>query len=980
MTSDKNDETAPLHSRLAVKIPADPDRADAVTSEIDKAAAEEGAGLAGLIEASPELRPFLVGVFSNSPFLKDLGLRDPARLARLLGEAPERSLEALIERLAQPAADEASLMTDLRKAKQEAALLIALADLGGVWQLETVTDSLATFADAALSAAVCFLLKEQHDRGKLKLADPDRPEHDSGYIVLGMGKYGAHELNYSSDIDLIVFFDPDRAPLADPDDAAQLFVRLTRRLVHILQERTGDGYVFRTDLRLRPDPGATAVALSVPAALHYYESLGQNWERAALIKARPAAGDIPAGEALLKDISPFVWRRSFDYATIADVHSIKRQIHAAKGHGRIAVAGHNIKLGRGGIREIEFFVQTQQLIAGGRNPELRGLQTLKMLAELHRAHWIDEATREELDEAYKFLRFVEHRLQMIHDEQTHTLPSGDEGLAPVARLAGFAALEEFKSGLRQRLERVQGHYAQLFENEPTLSGTLGNLVFTGDDDDPETLDTLSRLGYQRPQEVTRAIRAWHFGRYPATRSSRSRELLTELVPMILDALAHTENADVAFNAFDRFVSHLPAGVQIFSLLKSNPSLLGLLATIMGAAPKLAQTLTRRPRVLDAVLDPTFFGALPGADETHALLERSLAEARTYEDALDLARIFGQEQVFLVSVRVLTGTMSPSDAGNAYARIADVLVDELFKRAADAFAETHGQVPGGRVAVLALGKLGGGEMTAASDLDLILLYDHDPDADSSDGRKPLAPSQYYTRLTQRLVSALSAPTAEGTLYEVDFRLRPSGNAGPLATRLSSFEAYQAKDAWTWEHMALTRARAIGGDPDLQDRVGRIIGDVLSRERDRESLRTDVLEMRRRLEKEKGTKDIWDLKQVAGGLVDLEFIAQFVQLSHAHVHPEVLSANTETVLREASTCGLLDRTAAETLLPAARLYQALTQILRLAVDGAFNPEAAPKGVRDLLARAGDAPDFSRLEAELTDMQAAVRATFERVIGEV
>ncbi|MEW5421367.1 bifunctional [glutamine synthetase] adenylyltransferase/[glutamine synthetase]-adenylyl-L-tyrosine phosphorylase [Amorphus sp. 3PC139-8] len=967
-----------LAARLSETIAADPDRVAAIDEELDGLSDKVGPAWTDLIEAGPDLRPFLAGVFSNSPFLRDIAFGDPALLVRLMSEAPERSLEALLARMAEPAPDETALMTLLRRGKREAALLIALADLAGAWALEEVTGALTAFADAAVSAAVRHLLLDAHSRGKLTLPDPERPEIGSGYIVLGMGKYGAGELNYSSDIDLIVFFDAERVALADPDEASTLFVRITRRLVHILQERTGDGYVFRTDLRLRPDPGATAVALSAVAALHYYEALGQNWERAALIKARPVAGDREAGEALLADIAPFIWRRSFDYATIADVHSIKRQIHAVKGHGRIAVAGHNIKLGRGGIREIEFFVQTQQLIAGGRNPDLRGLKTLEMLRALVEAGWIDEEVRGELDEAYRFLRKVEHRLQMIADEQTHTLPSSPEALETVARLSGFETVDAFSAALRPYLERVQGHYAQLFEDAPSLSGEIGSLVFTGDEDDPETLETLSALGFKRPQEVTRAIRAWHFGRYPATRSGRGRELLTELVPVILDALARTDNADVAFNAFDRFVSQLPAGVQLFSLLKSNPTLLGLLATIMGAAPKLGQTLTRRPRVLDAVLDPAFFGALPDADETGALLERSLAESRSYEEALDRARIFGQEQVFLVSVRVLSGTMSPGDAGHAYARIADVLVDHLLAHAQAEFAETHGKVPGGAVAVLALGKLGGSEMTAASDLDLILLYDHDPDADGSDGRKELAPSQYYTRLTQRLVAALSAPTAEGTLYEVDFRLRPSGNAGPLATRLSAFEAYQSGDAWAWEHMALTRARVVGGDAALGERVDAIVREVLSRSRDVEALRTDVIEMRRRIEREKGTKDIWDLKQVAGGLVDLEFIAQFLQLAHAHEHPEILSSNTETALRAAVAAGCLDRASGEILMPATRLYQALTQILRLSVDGPFKPDAAPKGVQDLLIRAVDAPDFSRLQAELTETQAAVRRTFETVVG--
>lgn len=938
--------------------------------------------LATLLTEDARLCDFLGGVLSNSPYLRDLSLLNPQRLYGILTEpAPARIDRLLAEAAATKAETEAELMKQLRLLKQDLALTLGLANIGGVIGLDRVTGGLAGFADAALSAATRFCLNDLASKGKFEPRNPDDPEVDSGFIILAMGKHGAMELNYSSDIDLIVLYDPAVTPIVSSAEPSVEFVRMTRRLVKIMQERTAEGYVFRTDLRLRPDPGATPLAMSVPAALSYYESLGQNWERAALIKARPCAGDIPAGQAFLHEIVPFIWRKYLDFAAIADVQSIKRQIHMHKGHGKIAVAGHNVKLGRGGIREVEFFVQTQQLIAGGRNPDLRGRRTLDMLEGLLEASWIKEDARDELHAAYVFLRGVEHRIQMLNDEQTQLLPKDDEGLLRVAYLMGFDSRDAFEEVFLGHLKRVQRHYAELFEDEPELSSELGNLVFTGDDNDPDTLETLSGLGFKQPNDAANIIKAWHFGRYAATRSTKARERLTELHPVLISALASTDNADAALRSFDSFLAKLPAGVQLFSLLKSNPQLLSLLATVMGAAPRMAETVSRRVHVLDSVLDPAFFGAMPTAEEFEEGLDQTLDLARFYEEALDRARIFTQEQQFLIGLRLVSDTLSADKVGHALARLAEVVVDRIMKRVIGHVAESHGVVPGGEVAVLAMGKLGGREMTAASDLDLILLYEAPEDASQSDGQRPLAISQYYTRLTQRLVTALSAPTAEGALYEVDFRLRPSGNAGPLATNLTGFVSYQEKEAWTWEHMALTRARVIASTSEkFSTKIQELLCATLARPRDQKKLADDVRSMRARIQKEKGTKDIWDLKQVAGGLVDIEFLAQFLQLAHAHDKPAVLSQGTEEALEKLRDADVLAPGDADQLLHALRLYHRLTQVLRMALSGKFVADEAPRGVLDLLVRAGGAPDLTRLGLELSEIQQGVRAKFEELVGMV
>ena len=969
-----------LKDRVVIVPPVGPDVAIASSLLDDCLAGPGGEALASLFASAPAARDLVLAAASNSAHLRDAALRDGERLSRVLSSDPAAHVESLIASLSEPVADEASLRRRLRRVKAEAALAIALADIADLWDVMEVTGALTRLADASLSAAIRFLLLEADAAGKLSLPDRSEPERGSGWIVLAMGKQGAFELNYSSDIDLIVFFDPAVVPAADKDDLTTLFVRLTRRLVAILQERTADGYVFRTDLRLRPDAGATPVAMSTTAALIYYESAGQNWERAAMIKARPAAGDIAAGERFLADLKPYVWRKYLDYAAIRDIHSIKRQIHAHKGHGEIAVAGHNVKLGRGGIREIEFFVQTQQLIAGGRNLDLRGRQTLAMLDALVAQGWLDEPARSLLAEAYRFLRRVEHRIQMLNDEQTHMLPDDAEGLARIAHLMGYAEPEAFATTLRAWLTAVSDQYSELFEEEADLSSQHGNMVFTGNDIDPGTLDTFTRLGFARAEDAIRIVASWHFGRYSAMRSSLARELLTEITPRLIIAFSETEAPDAALIAFDHFLARLPAGVQLFSLLSSNQSLVTLLAMVMGNSPYLAETVARRPHVVDALLEPQFFGTLPGREELTRRLDAFFGEASGYEDILDRARIFAQEQKFLIGVRVITGTAAARQLGRSFSRLADLLLERVLAATAAELEAQHGRVPGGRVALLAMGKLGSEELTAASDLDLILLYDHDRDALQSDGRRPISPNQYYARLTQRLVTAITAPTAEGTLYDVDFRLRPSGNAGPLATRIDAFERYQLEEAWTWEHMALTRARVVSSTGDLGLEAERVIAETLCRQRDPQKVLADAADMRARLEQEKGSTDPWNLKRAPGGLVDLEFIAQTLRLVNDWREPAIRLRNTEAVLLSAATHDLLTPAHRDVLLPAIRLFGDLTQAQRLTLPVKASVVEAPRGVHDVLCRVASAPSLPQLEAELRERQAAVREAFIEIIGPV
>ncbi|HEY1865129.1 MAG TPA: bifunctional [glutamine synthetase] adenylyltransferase/[glutamine synthetase]-adenylyl-L-tyrosine phosphorylase [Roseiarcus sp.] len=958
------------------------------------APAEARRRLTGLLHASSarglkrelergRTRDVLLGLADHSPYLWALIQEDPARLVRLLRRPPSESLDALVQALALRRDEhEADLMSALRRAKRESALLIALADIGGVWDVVAATETLTRFADAAVGAAVNFLMRK-HARAGLLALDPDAPdlENGSGLVVLALGKHGARELNYSSDVDLIVLYDPAARSIPNGTEPGPMFARLTRALARLLQERTSDGYVLRVDLRLRPDPASTPVALSTVSAYQYYETVGQNWERAALIKARPAAGDLKLGERFLADLAPFIWRKYFDYAAIADIHAMKRQIHAVRGHEQVVVPGHDVKLGRGGIREIEFFVQTQQLIFGGRRPQMRGARTLDMLKLLCADKWISAEAVDDLTRAYAYLRRVEHRLQMIADEQTQRLPFEREALTRFAEFCGYAELEGFVADLTHHLTQVERHYAQLFEDAPALSLASGNLVFTGVADDPATLATLSALGFQRPEAATEIVRGWHFGRRAAVRSARAREVLTELTPALLEAFAGSGDADAALSAFDEALAHMPASVELLSILRSNASLRELFGDVLGSAPRLAQVIATRPHVLDAAIDPARgldFDLSFGDEAMSARVETFVSQGQSIEDALNRARDFAAEEMFHIGLNLLSGRLDPDRAGRAYSALAQGLIEALLKRVIEAFQAEHGRVRGGRVAIVALGKLGSREMTAASDLDLMLIYDFPADASESGGRKRLGPSLYYARLTQRLISALTAPTKAGRLYEVDMRLRPSGRQGPLATQFESFKLYQQDEAETWEHMALTRARFVAGDASLGAAVASTVRQTLIDERDAAAIARETRTMRALIAKEKGDSDIWDLKLVAGGLIDIEFIAQYLQLAFARQHPAILDISTRKVVEEAGRAGLITPEQAEVLIDAHRLYTDATQFMRLSTSGPFDPAKAGAGVKRRIAAAVGFPDFEAFAAALGEARKRVRAALDAILA--
>ncbi len=883
---------------------------------------------AALPDIGGALSDLVAGAGGCSPFLKSLIVQEAGWLRGAFDD-PEASLAALFAALGDTPGDR--LPSALREGKRRVALITGLADLGGVWPLEEVTGHLTDFADLACDLALKAALAAEIRRGKL----PGMTEADvatgAGMVVLAMGKMGAHELNYSSDIDLICLFDETRLAREDFHEARTAYVRATRKMSSMLNDRTAEGYVFRTDLRLRPDSGVTPVCMAMAAAETYYESLGRTWERAAYIKARPCAGDLEAGARFLRTLKPFVWRKHLDFTAIEDAHNMRLAIREHKGlGGALCLEGHNMKLGRGGIREIEFFTQTRQLIAGGRDAELRMRGTVEGLARLSAKGWVPEAAALALTGHYRFHREVEHRVQMLRDAQTHLLPNSPEEFD---RLAAFMGRDtgELRAEIRVRLTEVHDLIEGFFKPEEAR----------GTSDAAEALDG----------EV---IARWPS--YPALRSARAVEIFKRLKPDILSRLARTAHPNEALLAFDGFIAGLPAGVQVFALFEANPQLIDLLVDIVGTAPALAAHLSRNAGVFDAVIAGDFFAAWPGPETLKAELSARLAAESDYERALDAARRWTKEWHFRIGVHHLRGLVDADAAAAQYADLAGAVIGSVWPLVEAQFAEKHGVPPGRGAVVLGMGSLGAARLNASSDLDLIVIYDAG-EAEASEGRRPLAARPYYARLTQAMITALTAPMAEGRLYEVDMRLRPSGNQGPVATSWPSFQNYQQEEAWTWEHLALTRARVITGEPGLAQDVEAFRQQLIRAKAAPENVLEAVAEMRARVASAKAPAGPWDAKLGRGRLLELELIAQAGNLMAGQGARDVASG-----LEGGVAIGWLSDGDGAALGQAYALCWRLQMVARLISDKPLDPEHMGEGGAAFLLRETGQEDLSMLQDRL------------------
>ncbi len=806
---------------------------------------------------------------THAPFLAGAMARNPGVVATLQSGAFDAALDQA------KAISGTSVRQALRRQRDALALVIAVGDLAGHLPLESVVGHLSDFADHALDATITEAIR-------MRTPDADA----RGFVAIALGKQGSRELNYSSDIDPILLFDPETLPRRDRDDPGDAAVRIARAIVDMLQTRDADGYVLRVDLRLRPASEATPLAIPVSAAISHYESSALGWERAAFIRARAAAGDVMLGRQFLETIQPFVWRRSLDFGTVEDLRAMSRRIRSHHAGGQAFGPGYDIKRGRGGIREVEFFVQIHQLIHGGRDPSLREAGTLGAIAALARAGWIDNDMATALADAYRLYRTIEHRVQMVDDRQTHQLPGDPAALDSVAQLHGLNDGAALLVLLGRHVAAIGALYDGLDGPPRVVTPRSGDLLN----------DILAQAGFAEVARASARIDEWRGGTLRSVRSDAAIAALEAVLPHLISALGEAADADAALMAFDRMLSGLPTALNLFRLLDAQPSLLRVLVAIISHAPTLADALGRNPALLDRLLDASAFAPVGSVAELADEMKRTGVAT---EVRLDHVRRIVSEHRFALGAQIVEATDDPLNVAGGYARVAEAAVQVVADAVVAPFVEAHGRVAGSELIILALGRLGGGLLTHASDLDLIYLFTGDFTLES-DGPRPLGGSHYYNRLGQRLSSGLSAPTAAGALYEVDTRLRPSGGDGPLVTSVDSFARYQRERAWTWEHMALTRARVIYGSDAARATIAASLSDILNVPRARQALARDIVTMRRDMATHKPAMGPLDVKLGTGGLVDLEFTVHFHQLAHG----SAIDPHLPTALAALCSAGLVN----------------------------------------------------------------------------
>jgi glutamate-ammonia-ligase adenylyltransferase len=873
---------------------------------------------------------------AHSPFL-----REAIASHRTIADTFEQSGAVAAVGLALQAAGE-DVGGALRRQRLGLALASALGDLAGELSLEEVTRLLSDFADHAIDAAVRTALAE-----RVPDAEP------RGFAVIAMGKLGSSELNYSSDVDLLLLFDPATMPRRVRDDPGEAAVRVGRRVIELLQKRTEDGYVERVDLRLRPSPEVTPIALPVDAAISHYESSALPWERAAFIRARAAAGDRALGQRFLDAIQPFVWRRSLDFGVIDDVRQISARIRDHYAQGALIGPGFDLKRGRGGIREVEFFVQIQQMIHGGRDASLRAPATLDAIQSLETAGHLDGDSAAALASAYRLLRTIEHRVQMVDDAQTHLLPAEPAALDNVAQLHGLSDGAELLGMLRPHVDRAGTIFDGL---APESSARLSN--------DAQILaEELQSLGFEDPGAAVRHVTNWRSGKARSLRSPAAQQAFEAMLPRLLAAIAAGADPNHALNRLGDIVERLSSGVNFFRLLEARPPLAGLLAKVLAHAPALADQLARRPELFEGLFDASCFEMPPSADHFAERLAASM-QGQAYDVALDRARRLVNERRFALGVQLIDRRRDPLEVTEGYSRVAEGALMALGRRASDEFERAHGAFPESELAVLGLGRFGGHSLTHASDLDLIYLHSA-AHGGASTGPKPLGPNDYFNRLASRVTAALSVPTAAGPLYDIDTRLRPEGAKGMLGVSLEAFERYQRQEAWTWEHMALCRARPVFGSVEVRERVAAMIDSILRLPRDARKVASDAARMRAEIDRHKPARGPLDVKLGRGGLVDLEFAVHVLQLTrHVGLSPRLEDA--------------LEALAADSLVPAnivdaLKLLSRMLVMMRLVAPGDVKPTA---DTWQLVAEACGAATWDELLAEHDAARQSIAALWDSI----
>ena len=906
------------------------------------------------------LKASFASVFSFSPYLGKIISEYPDFFADLLTKDLSTVFTSVLDKFTEEKHYISTVAEDLRRLKKQAALIVAVADICQKWDLEKVTSSLSLLAKVCLNTALNAILADEKDKGNLS----DTTSANCGIAIIGMGKLGADELNYSSDIDLILLYDSQKIPYKGSRELSGFVIKLAQKLIALIDEKTKDGYVFRTDLRIRPDPSSTPIIMSVNAALNYYECFGKNWERAAMIKGCAIAGDIATGTDFMARIYPFVWRRSLDFNAILDIKNIKTAIAENTDSNITAspnLAGYNIKLGKGGIRDIEFFTQIQQLIWGGRNKDLQTSSTVIGLQKLAKHKYILPSVADKLISNYRFLRTLEHRLQMINDEQTHSLPSDSETLTKIAIFMGFTDLPAFTKTVTQTLKENDSITSPLFDD--SQSSLNINML----DDDDNLLNLLTKYNFRHSLECAKIIKNWHNGIYKTIRSRQSLSALSKTLSELLKLMGQTIAPDNCLYKFDNLLRVLPSGVQLLPLFESKPDVMATVIDIIGNTSKLSDNIQKNSYLIEDLINPDFFTPLPSFSK---LKEETanIANLTDEESAINALQIWTNSQKFRADIHLFKGLIDGKALGLFMANVAIATLGALIPIIEKSFARLYGVIPKSKIALLVLGKNGSAESTTSSDLDLIFIYDSPKDAISDGATKRLDAKTYYARLVQRIISILTTAGKYGKIWEVDMRLRPSGNAGPLATSLDAFIKYQKHDAWTWEKMALTKASQAYGDIDTEN----IIKDILCTKTDPMELKKSIGEMRQKIIAEHPNSGIWDLKNISGGMTDIEFISQYLQICFAAAHPEILQKNTIQTLTEAKKLKLLPQSDLNFLITSYEQMLSFKAILSL-----NNSIELTARMKEKLLQISRESDFAKLEANLTATESKTSNIFNKII---
>lgn len=914
-----------------------------------------------------ERRPVLAALLGGSEFLSgqmagrqeifsflflEEGFRRRAVPADLLAEAVSAVRQCRTE-------DEAKAA--LRRIKLREVARIAARDLSGIAVLSEVMEDLSALASSALSAALFFArraLTERYGAPRVEGAQG----RECGFVVMGMGKLGAFELNFSSDIDLIYLYETDAGTTdggaeGKPVSLHQYFVRLSETITRIVSEVTEDGFVFRVDLRLRPEGTRGDLANSLRSAEIYYESWGQTWERAALIKARPVAGDTAVGEEFLRIVTPFVYRKYLDFTSIEEIKEMKDRINLAAARAR--KTGRDLKLGAGGIREIEFFAQAHQLIYGGKTHALRVRGTMEALSVLARLEIVTGKEFADLAEAYGFLRMLEHRIQVFQERQTHVLPQREEDFSRLARTMGLSGGEALVAALDGHAESVRASYGRLFRSsaeEPPSDVPLDvQALLFPEIGEAEATARLKAMGFAAPEAAARNLSALREGPAFVRLPARARRYLEKISPAILARVIRTHDKDMALAHVERFLAAIGARTMFYALLFENPKVVDALVRLFGSSRYLSGYLLRHPELLDTFLKQDLTALIKPKSDLRRELDESLAACADFEQELDELRRFRNLETLRIGTHDLSGSLSLEEGMQQLTSLAEVLLSNALFLARREVARRFGvPMAGGdadgeeaRFCVMGLGKLGAEELSYHSDLDIIFLYSADGETVPPQGAGPaevrkITNHEYFAKVAQRLISILTTVTREGYVYKLDTRLRPSGNAGQLVSSLAAFEKYHEGSAQLWERQALLKGRFVAGDRDFGKKVetkmaGFIYGRALP---DGAAMEIHRLRMRMETELGKERTDRLNLKVGRGGVVDVEFAAQFLQLRHGAGSPLLRARSTLKALYELMRAGLIEVQDFQALDGGYRFLRSLEIRLRLSHDASieqFDPAA-------------------------------------------